>query len=297
MRSGFVSIVGKPNVGKSTLLNNLLEMHLAITSDKAGTTRNIIEGIYEDSDSQIVFVDTPGIHKSIDKIGTILNRKAYSTIENVDLVLFVVDVVKGFNKADEVILNRLKETDLPVILILNKVDKINKELLLAKIMEYKDLYDFKDIFPLSAIKDNMKDLVKEIKKYLPNEGKIFDENPITNISTDFYISEIIREKVLRKTHAEVPHSVTCVVEEKEFKKDSVIINAVIIVERDSHKKIIVGSHGSMLKSIGYDARMDLEEYFNKKVYLSLFVKVIENWKDKDKYLKELGIDSNDDFSE
>lgn len=295
MRSGYVSIVGKPNVGKSTLLNNLLEMHLAITSDKAGTTRNIIEGVYEDEDSQIIFVDTPGINKPKDKLAAILNRKAYTTVDNVDLILFVVDVVKGFNKGDEVILERLKEEEVPVILILNKVDKMDKNLLLEKIMEYKDLYDFKEIFPLSALKDNMSSLLKTIKPYLPNEGKIFEDETVTNVSTDFYISEIIREKVLRKTREEVPHSVTCLVEERKNTKNAVIINAVIIVERDSHKKIIVGSHGSMLKNIGIDARRDLEEYFGKKVYLELFVKVIENWKEKDKYLKELGIDDSDNF--
>ena len=295
MRSGYVSIVGKPNVGKSTLLNNILEMHLAITSDKAGTTRNIIEGVYEDHDSQIIFVDTPGINKPKDKLSALLNRKAYTTVDNVDLILFMIDVVKGFNKGDLVILERLKEEDIPVILILNKVDKINKDLLLEKIMEYKDLYDFKEIFPLSALKDNMQPLLKAIKPYLPNEGKIFEDETVTNISTDFYISEIIREKVLRKTREEVPHSVTCLVEKREENKKAIIINAVIIVERDSHKKIIVGSHGSMLKSIGMDARRDLEEYFGKKVYLELFVKVIENWKEKDKYLKELGIDDLDKF--
>ena len=295
MKSGYVSIVGKPNVGKSTLLNNILEMHLAITSDKAGTTRNIIEGVYEDNDSQIIFVDTPGINKPKDKLSALLNRKAYTTVDNVDLILFMIDVTKGFNQGDTVILERLKEENIPVILILNKVDKINKDLLLEKIMEYKDLYDFKEIFPLSALKDNMNSLLKTIKNYLPNEGKIFEDDTVTNISTDFYISEIIREKVLRKTREEVPHSVTCLVEKREENKKAIIINAVIIVERDSHKKIIVGSHGSMLKSIGIAARKDLEEYFNKKVYLELFVKVIENWKEKDKYLKELGIDDLDQF--
>jgi len=295
MKSGYVSIVGKPNVGKSTLLNNILEMHLAITSDKAGTTRNIIEGVYEDDDSQIIFVDTPGINKPKDKLSALLNRKAYTTVDNVDLILFMIDVVKGFNKGDEVILDRLKEEKVPVILILNKVDKINKDLLLEKIMQYKDLYDFKEIFPLSALKDNMNSLLKTIKNYLPNEGKIFEDDTVTNVSTDFYISEIIREKVLRKTREEVPHSVTCLVEERKNTKNAVIINAVIIVERDSHKKIIVGSHGSMLKSIGIDARRDLEEYFGKKVYLELFVKVIENWKEKDRYLKELGIDDLDNY--
>jgi len=295
MRSGYVSIVGKPNVGKSTLLNNILEMHLAITSDKAGTTRNIIEGVYEDNDSQIIFVDTPGINKPKDKLSALLNRKAYTTVDNVDLILFMIDVVKGFNKGDLVILERLKEDSADVILVLNKVDKMDKDLLLKRIMEYKDLYDFKEIFPLSALKDNMQPILKTIKPYLPNEGKIFEDETVTNISTDFYISEIIREKVLRKTREEVPHSVTCLVEKREENKKAIIINAVIIVERDSHKKIIVGSHGSMLKSIGMDARRDLEEYFGKKVYLELFVKVIENWKEKDKYLKELGIDDLDKF--
>ena len=295
MRSGYVSIVGKPNVGKSTLLNNILEMHLAITSDKAGTTRNIIEGVYEDDDSQIIFVDTPGINKPKDKLSALLNRKAYTTVDNVDLILFMIDVTKGLNNGDTVILDRLKEENVPVILILNKVDKVNKDLLLEKIMEYKDMYDFKEIFPLSALKDNMQTLLKTIKTYLPNEGKIFEDETVTNISTDFYISEIIREKVLRKTREEVPHSVTCLVEKREENKKAIIINAVIIVERDSHKKIIVGHHGSMLKSIGIAARQDLEEYFGKKVYLELFVKVIENWKEKDKYLKELGIDDLDNF--
>ena len=290
MKSGFVSIVGHPNVGKSTLLNNLLDMHLAITSDKAGTTRNVIQGVYEDIYSQIVFVDTPGIHKPNDKLSTILNRKAYNSTDNVDLILFLIDASTGFKDVDSKILDRIKELDLPIILVLNKVDKVNKEKLLADMMEYSKLYDFEEIFPISALKDNLKDLIKSIKKHMPNEGKIFEDETYTNISTDFYISEIIREKVLRKTHDEVPHSVTCVVEEKEFKKDKVVISAVIVVDNLQHKKIIVGSKASMLKSIGHDARIDLEEYFNKKVYLSLFVKVIEDWKDKDKYLKELGLD-------
>ena len=293
MKSGFVSIVGRPNVGKSTLINNLLDMNLAITSDKAGTTRNIIQGVYEDLDSQIVFVDTPGIHKPNDKLSTILNRKAFNSVDNVDLILFLIDASSGFKEADNKVLDRLKELDLPIILILNKVDKVNKDKLLIDIMEYSKLYDFKEIFPISALKDNLTDLIKSIKKFLPNEGKIFEDDTITNISIDFYISEIIREKVLRKTHDEVPHSVTCIVEEKEFKKDKVIISAVIVVDNLQHKKIIVGSKASMLKSIGKDARIDLEEYFNKKVYLSLFVKVIEDWKDKDNYLKELGLDDLD----
>lgn len=291
MKSGYVSIVGRPNVGKSTLLNCILETHLAITSNKAGTTRNIIEGIYEDEGSQIIFVDTPGIHKPINKLGNILNKKAYSTSENVDLILFLVDIEAGIGKGDMFVLEKLKEENLPIILVLNKVDRVNKDKLLELIMKYKDLYDFSEIFPISALKnDNVNSLIKTIKKYLPNEGKIFESDMFTNISTNFYISEIIREKVLRKTREEVPHSVTCVVEKRIDNKDKEIIQACIIVDRESIKKIIVGKNASMLKSIGMQARIDLEEYFGKKVYLELFVKVIENWREKEKYLKELGLD-------
>lgn len=290
MKSGFVSIVGRPNVGKSTLLNTILETKLAITSDKAGTTRNIIQGVYEDSDSQIVFVDTPGIHKPVNKLGNILNKKAYQTSDNVDLILFLVDVEKGIGRGDLFVLDKLKKENLPIILVLNKVDRISKDSLLEIIMKYKDLYDFSEIFPISALKnDNVNALIKTIKKYLPNEGKIFLDDTFTNISTNFYISEIIREKVLRKTRQEVPHTVTCLVEKKVEEDTKVIIQAVIIVDRESIKKIIVGKNASMLKSIGIDARCDLEEYFGKKVYLELFVKVIENWRDKEKYLKELGL--------
>lgn len=294
MRSGFVNIVGRPNVGKSTLLNSILETKLAITSNKAGTTRNIIQGVYEDSDSQIVFVDTPGIHKPINKLGNILNKKAYSSTQSVDLILFLVDTEAGIGKGDMFVLDKLKADNLPIILVLNKVDRVDKGKLLQIITRYKDIYDFAEIFPISALKnDNIGALLKTIKKYLPNEGKVFEDDTFTNISTNFYVSEIVREKVLRKTREEVPHSVTCVVEKKIEEKDKVIIQATIIVDRDSIKKIIVGKNASMLKDIGIDARSDLEEYFNKKVYLELFVKTIDNWRDKEKYLKELGLDELD----
>ena len=291
MKSGFVSIVGRPNVGKSTLLNNFLETHLAITSDKAGTTRNIIQGVYEDEDSQIIFVDTPGIHKPVNRLGNILNKKAYASTDNVDLILFLIDVSTGFGKGDRFILEKIKEENIPIILVLNKVDEIKKDKLLEKINEYKDLYDFADIYPISALKnDNIDSLLKTIKNYLPNEGKIFEDNTFTNISTSFYVSELIREKVLRLTKEEVPHAVTCYVEKIENKKEKVIIHAVIIVDRESLKKIIIGHHGSMLKQIGTSARIELEEYFGKKVYLENFVKTIDNWRDRERYLKELGLD-------
>lgn len=294
MKSGFVSIVGRPNVGKSTLLNAVLETKLAITSDKAGTTRNIIQGVYEDDDSQIIFVDTPGIHKPINKLGTILNKKAYHTAEDVDLILFLVDVSKGIGKGDMFVLDKIKDENIPIILVLNKVDCIKKDTLLEIIMEYKDLYDFKEIFPISALKnDNIDSLIKTIKDYLPNEGKIFEDDTFTNISTNFYVSEIVREKVLRKTHDEVPHSVTCYVEKIDYDKDKIHIQVLIVVDRDSLKKIIIGKNGQMIKDIGIDARKDLEEYFGKTVYLETYVKTIDNWRDREKYLKELGLSELD----
>ena len=294
MKSGFVSIVGRPNVGKSTLLNAVLETKLAITSDKAGTTRNIIQGVYEDDDSQIIFVDTPGIHKPINKLGTILNKKAYHTAEDVDLILFLVDVSRGIGKGDMFVIDKIKDENIPIILVLNKVDCIKKDTLLEIIMKYKDLYDFKEIFPISALKnDNINSLIKTIKDYLPNEGKIFEDDTFTNISTNFYVSEIVREKVLRKTHDEVPHSVTCYVEKIDYDKDKIHIQVLIVVDRDSLKKIIIGKNGQMIKDIGIDARKDLEEYFGKTVYLETYVKTIDNWRDREKYLKELGLSELD----
>lgn len=289
MKSGFVSLVGRPNVGKSTLINELVGYKIAITSDKAGTTRNMIQGIYNDEDSQIVFVDTPGIHKPKHKLGQRLNEEAYYSIEDVDIILFLIDVTEEFGKGDHFILDRIKKTNKPTFLILNKVDKIAKDKLFEIILKYKDLYDFKEIIPLSALKnDNIDALIKTLKKYLPDNIKYFPDEELTNTTKEFRVAELIREKVLRLTKEEVPHSITCVVEEFIEQKDKAIINATIIVERDSIKSIIIGKQGSMLKEIGSKARRDIENMLDKKVYLELFVKTIKNWRDKEKYLKELG---------
>lgn len=291
MKSGFVSIVGRPNVGKSTLLNAILERHIAITSDKSGTTRNIIEGVYNDEDSQIVFVDTPGIHKPKHKLGTVLNKKAYSMTTNVNLVLFLVDIKEGFGKGDSFILDKLKQDNQKVILVLTKIDKLkDKEILLKEIDKLKELYDFLEIIPISSLKNtNIDALIKTLKKYLPNDQKYYDDTYLTNQPTSMMITELVREKVLRETNDEVPHSVTCYLEEYENTKDLVNLGVLIIVDRDNLKKIIIGKNGSMLKKIGTAARIDLEEYFNKKVYLSLYVKTIKNWRDREKYLQELGL--------
>lgn len=294
MKCGFVSLIGRPNVGKSTLLNSILEMKLAITSNKAGTTRNIIQGIYNSENSQIIFIDTPGINKPIDKLGSILNKKSYSSFDNVDIILFLIDAKTGFGKKDFDILEKAKNNDCPIFLIINKIDTINKEELIKLIIKSKELYDFDEIIPVAAIKDNnINELIKTIENYLIEQDKIFDENVLTNISTNFYVSEIVREKVLMLTKEEVPHSVTCLVEKMIEDDDKVIINVVIIVDRDSLKKIIIGKNGQMIKTIGIKARNDLENYFNKKVYLETFVKTIKNWKDKEVYLKELGLNELD----
>ena len=293
MKSGFVSIVGRPNVGKSTLLNNLINKKVAITSDKVGTTRNIIYGIYNDSDTQIVFVDTPGIGKVNDKLGALLNKKAYSSFYN-DIVLFVVDIASGFGKNDLKILEKLKDDKKEVILVLNKIDKINKDKLFEEILKVKDLYDFLEIVPVSGLKsDNLKELVKVIKKYLKDEVKYFDDDVITNLDENFMIGEIIREKVLNLTREEVPYSVTCLVENIEFKKGMAYINALIIVDRDNLKSIIIGKNGSMLKKIGSMARSEIEELLGVRVYLELFVKTIKNWKDKEGIFEYLKINERD----
>ena len=294
MKSGLVSIVGRPNVGKSTLLNSILERKIAITSSVSGTTRNNIQGIYNDEDSQIVFIDTPGIHKPKNKLGTYMNRKAYTMIDDVDLILFLVDSNESFGKGDNFILERLKTLNKPVILILNKIDKINKIVLLKIIDNYKDLYDFKEIIPLSALKgDNINDLINTIKKYLTNDFKYYNDDQVTNISRNFLISEIVREKLLRLTNDEVPHTITCVTESIDEQDNIVDISVVIIVDRDNLKKIIIGKNGSMLKEVGKQARVDLEELFGKKVFLETHVKTIENWRDKERYLQELGFNDTE----
>ena len=294
MKSGFVSIVGRPNVGKSTLLNKLLNKKIAITSDKVGTTRNMIYGVYNEDDTQIVFVDTPGINKATSKLGEVLNKTAYSSFDN-DLVLFLVDIASGYGPNDNKILNRLKEDNKDVILVLTKVDKIKKEKLYDEITKLKDLYNFLDIVPISSVKGiNTNELIEVIKKYLKDDVKYFDDDVITNVSERFLVGEIIREKVLNLTREEVPHAVTCVVENMEFKKDKCYINACIVVDRDNLKGIIIGKNGQMLKKIGSMAREEIEVLLGKKVYLELFVKVIDNWRQKPNLFQELGISEEND---
>ena len=289
MKSGFVSIVGRPNAGKSTLINTIIGEKIAIVSDKAHTTRNNIQGIYNDDESQIIFIDTPGIHKPNQTLGKYMNKQSYYSLDDADVILFMIDATEKFGKGDKFVLDKIKEHDTNVFLILNKVDKIKKEKLFPLIDELSKEYDFKEIIPISALKDdNINDLIKTIKNYLPNGEKYYDDEYYTDKSINFMISELVREKVLELTKEEVPHSVTCLVEDYEDTKTSVHINVMIIVEREGIKKIIVGHNGSMIKEIGKKARLDIEKLVGKKVYLELFVKVIDNWREKEKYLIEFG---------
>ncbi len=289
MKSGFVGLIGRPNAGKSTLMNAIIGKKVAIVSNKPQTTRNQIEGIYNDLDTQIIFMDTPGIHKPNHKLGDYLNRQAYFGMRDVDLLLFLIDIKEEFGKGDSFILEKLKETQKPIVLVLNKIDKIKKEEILLKIEKYKDIYPFEEIVPVSALKEeNIQTLIEVIKKYLKDDILYYEKEDYTNRPTEFLIAEIIREKVFQLTEEEVPHSLTCIIENIERKKESYVIDASIIVDRDSIKKIVVGKQGSKIKEIGIRSRKELEVFLGKRVYLNLFVKTIKNWRDKEKYLQEFG---------
>ena len=294
MKSGFVSIVGRPNVGKSTLLNTIMERKIAITSNKAQTTRNNIMAVYHDEDSQIVFFDTPGIHKPKHNLGKALNSKAYYSIEDPDVIVLVVDIKEKLGTGDKFVIDKLKGVSKPVILLLNKIDTVSKDIIMRKISEYKDLYDFKEIIPVSVI--NKKDvdiLIKEIKKYLTDDIKYYDDDYITDKNTEFFISEYVREKILNNTNDEVPHAITCLTENIKKGRDAYEIDVLIIVERENLKKIIVGHQGDMIKKIGIESRKDIEKLMGKKVYLNLFVKTVNKWRDKDRYLTEFGYKNNE----
>lgn len=294
MKSGFVSIIGRPNTGKSTLLNTILNNHIAIVSNVAGTTRNTVQGVYNDEDTQIVFIDTPGIHKPKDKLGKYLNRQSYNAVKDIDAVLFVVDASTGIGKGDKFIIDTFKNLDAPVILVLNKIDKLDDEGIIKAISEAKDLYDFAEIVPISAQKnDNVERLLKVIKKYLTDDVRYYDDGTVTNTSMYFMVSELVREKILNLTTEEVPHSITCATTHYEDNGKVVDVGVDIIIDRDSLKKIIIGKQGTMLKNIGSLARKDIEDLVGKQVYLELFVKTIKSWRDKEKYLQDLGFKENE----
>ncbi len=289
MKSGFVSIIGRPNVGKSTLLNTIVGEKIAITSDKPQTTRNLIQGIYNDVDTQIVFIDTPGIHKPINKLGNRMNAQSYYSIDDVDVLLLVMDASSELGSGDKFVIEKLSYTLKPVILVLNKIDKLTNDELLLKITEYKDVYDFADIVPISALKkDNVNRLIDVIKKYLTDNVKYFMDDEITSASDEFRICEAVRESILNLTNDEVPYSVTCVINNIEKEKDITNVYVDIIVDRENLKKIIIGKKGIKLKEIGIKARGEIEKILGCQVYLELYVKTLKKWRDKEKYLTDLG---------
>lgn len=289
MKSGFVSLIGRPNTGKSTLLNQIIKEKVAIISPKPQTTRNLVEGIYNEDDTQIIFVDTPGIHKPIDKLGVALNNQAYYSINDVDILLLVVDASVPYGKGDQFIIDKLSSVKKPVFLILNKIDKLSDEEILKKIDEYKNLYEFAEIIPVSALKnDNIDRLIKVLKEYLPDNVKYFMDGETTTAEMEFRLSEIVREKIFIHTNDEVPHSISCKLVGYEEKNNIAKIYIDIIVDRDSLRKIIIGSNGNMIKAIGHEARLDMEELLGMKVYLELYCKTIKKWREKEKFIKDLG---------
>ena len=289
MRSGFVALAGRPNAGKSTLINSLIGEKVAIVSSKPQTTRSEIRGIYTDEECQIIFTDTPGIHKPKFRLESRMNKEAADVIQGVDLIYLVVDASVPYAKGDEFVLNMVKNTGLPVFLILNKMDKMKPEKIVKVIQQWQERYEFAEYFPLSAkFGRSFEDLIKTTSKYLPEGDLLYPAEMTSDGAENFRIAELIREKILTQTEDEVPHAAAVIIENKEFKKDKVYIQAMILVERDSQKGIMIGKQGQMLKKIGSLAREDIEKLLGKKVFLELFVRVESEWRSRDARITEYG---------
>lgn len=289
-KAGFVSFVGKPNVGKSTLLNTILKEKVAIVSPKPQTTREQMQGIYSDDNMQIVFLDTPGIHKHHNQLGKIMNRQATSATKGTDIICLLAPSNETISTNEQHIIRMLQERkEIPIFLLLTKVDLVTKVELFNKINEWKDLLDFKEIIPISSIKEiNLSVLLKKIYDYLPVGAKLYEIEQKSNSTSEQITKEVIREKIIFLTRQEVPYSVAVIVESMEKSKNLLEISAVIVVERQSQKAILIGKKGEMIKNIGIQAREELEKIFNIKIMLNLFVKVIDEWPNNPKSLKELG---------
>ena len=290
-KSGFVAILGRPHVGKSTFLNYVMGQKIAIMSDKAQTTRNKIMGIYTTAEEQIVFIDTPGIHKPKTALGDFMVESAYNTLREVDTVLFMVPADEKRGKGDDMIIERLKAAKVPVILVINKIDKVHPDQLLEQIDDFRNQMPFKEVVPISALQENNINRLMEILKENLEEGfQYFPNDQITDHPERFLVSEMIREKVLHLTREEIPHSVAVVIDsmKRDSETDKIHIQATIMVERDSQKGIIIGKGGSMLKKIGSMARRDIELMLGDKVFLETWVKVKKNWRDKKLDLADFG---------
>lgn len=295
-KSGFVTLIGRPNVGKSTLMNHLIGQKIAITSDKPQTTRNRIQTVYTDDRGQIIFLDTPGIHKAKNKLGQYMVNVAEHTLKEVDVILWLVEPATFIGAGERHIAEQLKNVKTPIILVINKIDTIkNQDEILTFIAAYKDVCDFAEIVPLSALKDKNTDLLTElIFKYLPYGPQFYDEDTVTDQPMRQIAAELIREKALRLLDDEIPHGIAVTIEKMKERPNGIIdIDASIVCERDSHKGIIIGKGGSMLKRIGTEARKDIEHMMDTQVNLQLWVKVRKEWRDSDLYMKNYGYDGKD----
>lgn len=294
-KSGFVAICGRPNVGKSTLMNGLIKHKIAIISPKSQTTRNKIQGVLTDEDSQIIFIDTPGIHKPHNKLSENLNKMAFSATRDVECIVFLVDGSEEFGVGDSFIIEKLKNAKVPVFLVINKIDKLKPETVKDLEHHFKKLYNFTKIIPISALNlENTDVLVEEIKKVLPEGPKYYPDGFLSDHPEEFVMAELIREKILYFTHDEIPHSVAVEIESiKKLKSGYLDVSAVIVVERKSQKGIIIGKGGTMIKKIGVAARKDMESLLGNKIYLTTFVKVEEDWRNSIHHLKEYGYNSKD----
>lgn len=296
MKSGFVSLIGRPNAGKSTLLNHILGEKIAIVSDKPQTTRNRILGIYNDKESQVIFVDTPGVHKPRHRLGEYMAEATNTGLFEGDIVYYVVDATKAFGGGEAYIIERFKRLKMPVYLLLNKIDLLAKEDLLALIAKWQERYDFTEIFPISALQgDNVDRLLEVTLKALPEGIAYYPSDIITDQPERQVVAELIREKVFMLTEEEIPHSTAVTIElmERRERDDKLIIHGLIYVERDSQKGMVIGKGGKLLKQIGILARKDIEHLLGEEVYLKLWVKVKRDWQDKGHILLELGFDKSD----
>lgn len=288
-KSGFVTLIGRPNVGKSTLMNYLIGQKIAITSNKPQTTRNRIQTVLTTDEGQIVFVDTPGIHKAKNKLGEYMVNVAEKTLNEVDVVLWLVEPTTFIGAGEQHIAKQLQRVKTPVILVINKVDSVKREEILPAIAAYKDIYDFADIVPVSARSgDNTDELLRVIMKYLPYGPQFYDEDTVTDQPERQIVAELIREKALHSLQDEIPHGIAVAIERMKMQNKVMHIDATIICERDSHKGIIIGKQGSMLKKIGSTARYEIERMLDCKVNLKLWVKVKKDWRDSEFLMKNFG---------
>ena len=288
-KSGFAALIGRPNVGKSTLMNALIGQKIAITSNKPQTTRNRIQTVYTCEEGQIVFVDTPGIHKSKNRLGDYMVNVAQRSLKEVDVILYLVEPSDFIGPGERHIIDQLRTLPTPVILVINKIDTVKREELLGFIDTYRREMEFAEIVPVSALKsDNLKELIKCIMLYLPCGPAFFDEDTVTDQPERQIVAELIREKALRRLEEEIPHGIAVTIEQRKWRRNIVEIDATIICEKNSHKGIIIGKQGAMLKKIGTDARRDIENMLEKQVNLQLWVKVKKDWRDSDFLLKNFG---------